>query len=216
MARAQLLRNVFVAAAVAGLLAAFCPLASAQGVVNEWKSVEAPPPPELKTVTIDPQKTALLVMDFNDSNCAAGSPHANPRCISAIPKVKQLLDEARIHHMLVIFTRYPHMSPIVKELSPRAGEPVLVAHADKFHGTDLDAILKQHGITTVVTTGTAANGAVLFTAFGAAIRGYKVIVPVDTMPGMDAYAEQSSIWGIEHDPGMGNMSTLTSIDMLKF
>jgi nicotinamidase-related amidase len=209
-------RRIVLACLTVTFASGFSLSASAQGVMGEWKSVEAPPPPKLNPVKVDVPKTALLVMDFNDGNCAPGAPHANPRCISAIPKVKQLLDEARTHHMLVIFTGYPHMSPIVKAIAPISGEPVLVAHADKFDGTNLDTILKDHGITTIIATGTAANGAVLFTAFGAANLGYKVIVPVDTMPGMNGYAEQSSIWGLEHDPGMGNMTTLTSVDRIEF
>lgn len=196
-------------------MAAACPSAWGQGVMNEWKTVEAPPPPALKTVTVDPHTTALLVMDFVDAMCSPGSSRANPRCVSAIPTVKKLLDEARAHHMLVIFTDFPQ-SPVVKALAPQHGEPVLQTHADKFDGTDLDKILKSHGITSVITTGTVANGAVLFTAFGAAGRGYKVIVPVDAIPGRSAYAEQSSIWGIANDPGLGRSSTLTSVARIKF
>lgn len=213
MTRTEVPRIVTVAAV---LMIMFSTTASAQGVIGEWKTVEVPAAPELKTVTIDPQKTALLVMDFNQGTCDSSSAHASPRCVSAIPKVKQLLDEARSHQMLVIFTGYPNMSPIVKDLTPTHGEQVLVAHANKFDGTDLGNILKDHGITTVIATGVSANGAVLFTAFGAASLGYKVVVPVDTMPGGTAYAEQSSIWGIGNDPGLGNMSTLTSADMIRF
>ncbi|MGH9326572.1 MAG: cysteine hydrolase family protein [Terriglobia bacterium] len=216
MVQSRFHRGMLVAAAAALLWAMLPVVASAQGVVGEWKTVEPPPAPELKTVEVDPHTTALLVMDFLEVSCAPGSQHARPRCVRAIPKVKQLLDEARAQHMLVIFTGFPQRSPIVKALTPMQGEPLLVAHADKFHGTDLDKILKDHGITAVIATGTSANGAVLFTAFGAAIRGYKVIVPVDTMPGANAYAEQSSIWGIAHDPSLGTMSTLTSVDIIKF
>ena len=204
------------AAVTAALILTLSPAALAQGVVSEWKTVQAPPAPTLETVTVDPQKTALLIMDFNQGLCGGGA-RSLPRCVSALPRVKDLLDKARAHHMLIVFTGYPHMAPRVKELAPMKDEQVVVGHADKFDGTDLDRILKDHGITTVITTGVVANGAVLFTAFGAASRGYKVIVPVDAMPGMNAYAEQSSIWGIEHDPGLGERScTLTSVDMIKF
>lgn len=216
MTRTHLFRGLAVAAAAAGLIFTIFPAVQAQGVVSEWKSVQPPPPPALKTVTINPRTTALLVMDFNDSTCAKGGARYRPRCAKAIPKVKHLLDEARARHMLVIFTGYPHMPPIVKQLIPRPGEQKVVAGADKFEGTNLNKILKEHGITTVIATGTAPNGAVLFTAFGAAAHGYKVIVPVDTMPGDSAYAEQSSIWGIAHDPGMGNKSTLTSAGKIAF
>jgi nicotinamidase-related amidase len=216
MRRALLFRSLAAAVIAAGLIVSFIPAAWVQGVVSDWKAVQPPPAPELKDVKVDPQKTALLVLDFNEAVCTSGGARARPRCIDAVPKVKQVLDEARAHHMLVIFTAFQNMSPIVKELTPRNGEPVLVGHADKFDGTDMDKLLKDHGIITVIATGTAANGAVLFTCYGAASHGYKVVVPVDTMPGATAYAEQSSIWGIAHDPGMGNMTTLTSVDKITF
>ena len=56
---------------------------------------------------------------------------------------------------------------------------------DKFLGTDLEKILKDKGIATVIIVGTAAHGAVLYTGSGAAMRGMNVIVPVDGMSSVD-------------------------------
>jgi nicotinamidase-related amidase len=78
---------------------------------------------------------------------------------------------------------------IAKELTPREGEPIVKAAADKFYKTDLEKILKDKGINTVVV-GTAAQGAVLNTASQAAFRGFKVIVPVDGMSAETPYYEQ--------------------------
>ena len=64
-------------------------------------------------------------------------------------------------------------------MAPAADEPSVKSKADKFLNTDLEKILKDKGIQTVIVTGTAANGAVLYTGTGAAFRGLKVIVPVD-------------------------------------
>ncbi|HVB97890.1 MAG TPA: cysteine hydrolase [Candidatus Dormibacteraeota bacterium] len=216
MPQTQHLHRLAVIAAIAGLIAAFSPAASAQGVLSEWKTVEAPPPPELKTVTVDPQKTALLVMDFNQGNCVPGAPHAVPRCIRAVPKVKQLLAAARAHHMLIVFTQFPHMPPFVKGLGPEKGNPMVVAWPNKFYGTDLGKILKDHGIDTVITAGMSANGAVLYTTLAAAQHGYKVVVPVDAAPGPTAYAEQFTVWGIANNPLIGRMSVLTSVDRIHF
>jgi hypothetical protein len=41
---------------------------SAQTIVDEWAMVQAPKPPELKPVTLEPQGTALLVLDFIPSD----------------------------------------------------------------------------------------------------------------------------------------------------
>ncbi len=170
--------------------------ALAQGVVSEWAQVQAPPAPSLESVNVDSTKTALLVMDFGQANCSR-----EPRCVQDIPHVKALLDQARAHHALVVYTGFPGLS-MMSDIAPQQDEPMVVGRADKFYNTNLEDILKQHGITTVVACGTAANGAELFTAFGAAARGYHVVVPVDCMPGRSAYAEQTVVWGMVNDPGL--------------
>ena len=38
--------------------------ASAQNIVDEWAAVQPPKPPALKSVTLDPKTTALLVLDL--------------------------------------------------------------------------------------------------------------------------------------------------------
>jgi nicotinamidase-related amidase len=188
---------------------------AAQGVVSEWTTVKAPPAPKLQAVTVDPATTALLVMDFNKNTCTA---EKRARCLPAIPKAKELLAKARAHNMLVVFTRGGNMkdTDFVDGLGPTDGMPAIAGRANKFTGSDLDKVLKEHGIETVIATGTAANGAVLFTSFGAAELGYKVIVPVDTMPGDDAYSEQVSAWIIANGPTVGPLSTLTTADQIGF
>lgn len=210
------LRATMTGCLAAGMLAASWQPAAAQGVVSEWKSVPTPPVPQLKPVAVNPSDTALMVMDFTTGICASAGKNPAPRCVAAIPHVKQLLEEARAHHLLVIFTGYPSYPAFVSGLAPMRGDPLVVSHADKFQGTDLDKILKGHKITTLIEAGMAANGCVFFTGLGAVNRGYKVIVPVDTMPGRTAYSEQSTIWGIENDGAFKNLSTLTSVDRIKF
>ncbi|HZI82958.1 MAG TPA: cysteine hydrolase, partial [Casimicrobiaceae bacterium] len=80
-------------ATVAGI-AAFTVARSAGGqtIIDEWTSVQAPPPPALKTPTIDRKTTALLMLDFNQQTC---NPQRRPRCVASIPKVKALLAAAR-------------------------------------------------------------------------------------------------------------------------
>jgi len=40
-----------------------------QIIIEEWATVKAPPPPEVKAVTVDAKKSALLLMDFNRVSC---------------------------------------------------------------------------------------------------------------------------------------------------
>jgi nicotinamidase-related amidase len=77
----------------------------------------------------------------------------------------------------------------LKDVAPLEGEPIVKAPADKFFKTDLEKILNDKGIKTVVVVGTAAQGAVLNTASQAAFRGLQVIVPVDGMSAENTYFE---------------------------
>jgi len=86
---------------------------------------------------------------------------------------------------------------------------------DKFYNTDLEKILRDRGIKTVVIAGTAANGALLHTATGTAMRGLKVIVPVDLMSA-DLYAEQYTAWHLVNAPGTRRQTTLTRSDLIEW
>ena len=198
------------AAAVAALVPAFT---SATTIVDEWSSVKAPAAPTLKPVTIDPKTTALLMLDFVPPTCGA-----RPRCVASLPAMKKLLEQARASGMMVAHsvTATTKAEDILKEVAPHAGEPVVQSSIDKFRNTDLEKILKDKGIQTVIVTGTSSNGAVLNTATAAAIRGMKVILPVDGMSASDPYAEQYVAWHMANAPGVSPNTTLTKTELLKF
>ena len=44
-------------------------LAQTKTIIDEWAIVQAPKPPELKPVTLDPKTSALLVLDFVKQTC---------------------------------------------------------------------------------------------------------------------------------------------------
>jgi len=189
-------------------------LAQTKTIIDEWAIVQAPKPPELKPVTLDPKTTALLVLDFVKQTC---NTERRPRCLDSVPKVQTLLKQARAKGVTVIHSTTTAATPadIAKELTPLEGEPIVKASADKFFKTDLEKILSEKGIKTVVVVGTAAQGAVLNTASQAAFRGLQVIVPVDGMSAENTYFEQYTIYHLAHAPGVGQQVTLTKIDMIK-
>jgi Isochorismatase family len=104
---------------------------SAQTIVDEWATVQAPKPPELKPVTLDPKTTALLVLDFVKQTCNA---ERRPRCLTSVPKVQALLKLARDKGVTVVHSITTAATPadIAKELTPADGEPIVKAPADKF------------------------------------------------------------------------------------
>ena len=186
--------------------------ASAQTIVDDWAAIKAPPAPELKTVTIDPKTTALLMLDFVAPNCTT-----RPRCMASVPAVKKLLAEARAKGMAIAFATGPtgKRADTLPELAPLDSEPVVSTGVDKFFNTDLEKLLKDRGVQTVIAIGTAAQGAVLYTASGASLRGMKVIVPVDGMSDTP-YSEQYTAWHLANAPVVSRNVTLTKFDLLKF
>ena len=194
------------------------PSGSPQGsptIVEEWISVEAPPPPELKAVSVDPRSTALLILDIQKGNC---SRDRRPRCVASLPRIQDLLTKARDKGMAVVYSLTSSATPadIREEVAPAASEPVVASGVDKFFRTELEDILKGKGIQTVIIVGTSAHGAVLNTATGAALRGFSVIVPVDGMSATQPYAEQYTAWHLANGPGTRRRTTLTRTDLVTF
>jgi nicotinamidase-related amidase len=190
-------------------------LAQTKTIIDEWATVQTPKPPELKPVTLDPKTTALLVLDILKQSC---NNERRPRCVVSVPKIQGLLNQARASKTTVIYSVTPTATPadILKEVAPLEGEPMVKAMAQKFLGTDLEKILKDKGIKTVVLVGTAAHGAVLLTGSEAAFRGYQVIVPVDGMSSENTYFEQYTAYHLANAPGVAQQVTLTRIDMIKY
>ncbi len=193
-----------------------CGPSMADDIVSSWSSVQVPPPPTLKTVTVDPRQTALLVLDFSKATC---NMEKRPRCAATLPTVTKLLTEARSHHVSIVYSTVPNGSiqDSPTALAPLPGEPVVTSGPDKFFHTDLATILKAKNIQTVIVTGTIAPGAVLYTASAAALRGFAVVVPVDTMSANDAFSELSTAWVLAHAAvSVSSRVTLTRSDTINY
>lgn len=184
-------------------------------VVDEWQNVKAPPPPSLTPVIIDPAKTAFLLMDFLRDVC---TPRNRPRAAAVLPKLQAFLHEARRREMVVVHTTTPTTTgaDLADAVQPIEGERVYRGKVDKFHGSDMDQFLRGRGIDTIVTTGTSANGCLLFTTSGAVMRGYRAIVPIDGMPAATAYQEQFVAWQIANGPVIRENAVLTRLDAIGF
>jgi nicotinamidase-related amidase len=108
------------------------------------------------------------------------------------------------------------MSEVLSDVAPTANEPYVQSFIDKFLNSDLEKILKEKGIKTVITVGVSAVGAVMNTASHAAQIGFEVIIPADGLSAPDLYFEQYAVWQLTHAPVIPPHITLTSIDMIKF
>jgi nicotinamidase-related amidase len=191
--------------------------AHGQTIIDEWYQAKLPAPPQLKPVTLNAKATALLVMDFTVQTC---TPERRKRCADSVPKVKTFVEAARGKGALIIYSvAVPGSVPgdVLKDLAPAAGEQVLPPLGpDKFINSDLEKTLKDKGITTVVAMGTQAQTSVLHTGGEAALRGFKVIVPVDAMSSDDLFPELYTAWHLATAARISNQTTVTRLDMIGF
>jgi nicotinamidase-related amidase len=199
-------------------LLALAPLvrpALAGTIIDDWSTVQAPPAPALKPVTVDPKTTALLILDIVRQGCNA---ERRPRCLDTLPAVHTLLERTRTAGALVGYSlvRGATAADILPPVAPKGGEPMVTSGTDKFLGTDLEATLKAQGSKTVIILGVVAQGAVLTTATEAALRGFEVVVPVDGVSSDQIYAEQFTAWNLLNAPVIAGHVTLTRSDMIGF
>ena len=184
-------------------------------IVELWDTVKLPAPVELKAIKLNPDETAFLILDIEKRTCNSKD---RPRCVASAPIIKGFLGRARQKGVMVVYSLTSMGTPetILPEVAPVGSEPIVKSSVDKFFRTELETILREKGIKTVVIAGTTAEGAVLHTATGAAVRGFQVIVPVDGMSAGSLYAEQYTAWHLINAPGSRQRTTLTRFDMIGF
>ena len=189
----------------------------AQTVIEEWSTAKFPAPPPLKPAKIDAQETAVLVMDFTRQTC---TPERRKRCADQVPNVLKFVTEARGKGALIIYSvAVPNSiaADILPDLTPAAGEQVLPPLGpDKFVNSDLEKTLKDKGIKTVVAMGTQAQTSVLHTGSTAALKGFKVIVPVDGMSADEVFPELYTAWHLATAARISSNVTLTKFQMIGF
>ena len=200
------------AVAAATTLSTLC--ASAANIVELWDQVPAPPAPKLASVSVTASDTALLLLDIEQATCNL---EGRPRCVAAVPAMAQFLDKARKARMPVFYSNTSRGSreTMLPPVAPRDDEPIVQSTVNKFLGTQLDAYLKARNIKTVIVCGTSASGAALHTATAAAQYGYKLVLPVDCVPGSSLYEEQASVWILLNGPGTARVTTATTLDAIK-
>jgi len=166
-----------------------------------------------RSVPVEARTTALIVVDMQNDFVKPGGALLVETAAATIPALQRLLTLARTRGMRVFFTQDTHQEgdpefpiwgrhvlegtwgwQIVEELAPRPGERVMQKlRYDGFFGTSLDHELRLAGIETVIVCGTVANICVLHTAGSAALRGYRVILPVDAVSAITPFDLQAAI-----------------------
>jgi len=216
--RSSPLRKAFIAVGV--LLFAFT-LVSQGEAANLMKDPTAPEvkPIEPKPVTINADKSALLVLELSEHL-------ANPEYFGAplVPGVTRLLERARASGILIVFT-VPHpfkgtpYGKVYSGFERRASEALFFPDGfDKFSDGKLQTLLSLYGIETLVITGIKANMAILYTASRAATEyGYKVVIPVDGIAVLTDYEKEYTLYQFRRYPAkVPELFTFTNLDMISF
>jgi nicotinamidase-related amidase len=188
--------------------------AAAASVIELWDQVKAPPVPSLPVTTVKASETGLLLLDIEQLTC---NQERRPRCIAALPAMAAFLEKARSAHIPVFYSNTGSGSreTILSPVTPKDDEPIVKSSVNKFFGTKLDEYLKAKNVKTVIVCGTSAFGAALHTATGATQHGYKVVLPVDCVPGESLYEEQATIWSLINGPGSARALKATTLDAIK-
>jgi len=158
----------------------------------------------MRVDAIDPSKTAMIVVDMQNDFVAKGAAMETPAARAVVPKLAEALKICRNAGIKIIYTAHVHrrdgsdmglfddMHPpianrhalvdgspgveIYPELAPAGGEHIIKKHRySGFFGTDLDIILREWGVDTVIISGTTTENCCHATARDAMFRNYKVV-----------------------------------------
>lgn len=153
---------------------------------------------------IDPSKTVMIVVDMQNDFVAEGAKLRSAQAAAMVPRLAQTLKACHDKGIRVIYTAHVHRRDgsdmglyddlygpiadrsslvdgsegveIFNDLAPAPGEHIIKKHRySAFFATDLDLILREWGITTVIVSGTTTENCCHATARDAMFHNYKVV-----------------------------------------
>jgi nicotinamidase-related amidase len=154
-------------------------------------------------MTLNKEKSALLVIDMQDFFLDPKSPSFTCGGLAILPVLEQLIKAFREHQRPVIYTRHVHHpdhldsgilgwwwegmciegtpeSEVHRAIAPLPSEKVILKHRySGFYNTDLETILRVLKIEDLVITGVMTNMCCESTARDAYFRDYRVFFPAD-------------------------------------
>jgi nicotinamidase-related amidase len=108
------------------------------------------------------------------------------------------------------FTPPPGWADIVEELDQQPDDLLVTKQTwGAFHGTSLDTLLRERGVTQIVLTGVATSAGVESTARPAHEHGYNVVLAIDAMTDRDPDLHRSSVQRIF--PRLGETATTDDV-----
>ena len=172
------------------------------------RQVAVPEIPVVERIELPAKETAVIVVDMQNDFVKPEGKLFVPTAPQTIEPIKRLLERARNSGVTIIYTQDTHYEgdpefkiwgehvrygtwgwEIVDELRPVEGRDIVLRKTryDGFYGTPMDDLLRVYGIRNTVIVGTVANICVLHTAGSAALRWYKVYVPMDGISALNDF-----------------------------
>ncbi len=153
---------------------------------------------------IDPSKTAVIVVDMQNDFVAPGAPLQSAQAHAMVPLLASTLKTCRDRGMRVVYTAHVHRRDgcdmglysdlyppiadrsalvdgtvgvdIFSGLAPAPGDHVVKKHRySGFFATDLDLMLREWGVDTVIIAGTTTENCCHATARDAMFHNYRVV-----------------------------------------
>lgn len=172
-----------------------------------------------------PEKTAFVIVDMLNDFVKEGGSLVVPGAVNIIPNIKRRLDDARSQDMPVIYLTDAHRpddpefemwplhsvsgtwgAQVIDELKSQPEDYVIPKRRySGFFGTQLELILRELSIDTLIITGVLTNICVFFTAIHAKALAYRVIVPRDSV---------ASTSKEDHDWALHQMKDLHGIEVI--
>ncbi len=169
--------------------------------------------------TIEPKRTALIVVDMLNDFCKPGGKMVLPGYEKLVPPQLQVIDAARASGAAIIWLldthranvkqdreflkRTPHClenswgAQVIEDLQARPDDIYVIKRRfSGFFNTDLDLTLKDLGAESVVVFGVVTNICVRSTVHDAFFHGYNVVVPEDCCAATGAREQASSLYDI--------------------
>ncbi|MCD6289659.1 MAG: cysteine hydrolase [Anaerolineae bacterium] len=197
------------------------------------RMVEAPRYTVASEVSLNPHRTAVIVVDMqNDFAKPEGKLHV-PTAQTIVGPIARLLARAREVGVFIIYTQDTHGerdpeyriwgeharagtwgADIIAELAPRPGDEIVQKpRYDAFYASRMEDVLRSHpAIDTLIITGTVTNICVLHTAGSAALRWYKLVVPKDAVAALSEFDQEAAL----HQIDFLYKGTITTVDAIRF
>ncbi|MFC8434176.1 isochorismatase family protein [Streptomyces sp. NPDC057253] len=149
-------------------------------------------------LALDPARTALVLVDLMDRIVAL--PLEPRKGTEVLAAAQELATACRVAGALVVLVRVqrpgvadqPPGSGLVAGLARDGDIEIVKRTIGAFQGTDLDARLREHGVTTLVFGGIATNLGVESTARAAGDLGYDLVFVEDAMAAFTAAEHEAS------------------------